>query len=361
MTNSGVALVGTDAALRAQLRSALEDEPTVVELHDFASVEEAERDAAAPSVALVDATELDDALAVAVLARLDLVWPETRLVVIAREADPSLVRSVLDAGGLSLLLAGADAGQVRATVHAALEGRGLLDVDVVRPVIDVYALLLSESRKRDRAVIESLAAAVEAKDSVTSRHLRQVSRLATQLAEHVDPALCRTDDFLYGCLLHDVGKIGVPEEILLKPGPLTDEEWQVMRRHPQTGARVVRPLGLSATVVDIVLYHHERWDGGGYPEGLAAEEIPLVARIFSVCDALEAMTADRPYRGPLPARMAFERVRIEAGQQFDPAIVEALERGVTAGTIALDDPAAGSPGETSARRFARDGLVGFPP
>ena len=122
----------------------------------------------------------------------------------------------------------------------------------------------------------------------------------------------------------------------MKPGALTADEWEVMRRHPATGARVVRPLGLSPVVTDIVLYHHERWDGRGYPEGLSAEEIPLSARIFSVCDALEAMTASRPYRGPVPASVAFERVRLESGQQFDPQVVEALTRGVETGEVELD-------------------------
>jgi putative two-component system response regulator len=136
-----------------------------------------------------------------------------------------------------------------------------------------------------------------------------------------------------------VGKIGVPEKILMKPGALTADEWEVMRRHPQTGARVVRPLGLAAVVTDVVLYHHERWDGGGYPDGLAGDEIPLAARIFSVCDALEAMTASRPYRGPLPVNVAFERVKIEAGQQFDPDVIAALTDGVESGSIDLDDAA----------------------
>jgi HD-GYP domain-containing protein (c-di-GMP phosphodiesterase class II) len=134
-----------------------------------------------------------------------------------------------------------------------------------------------------------------------------------------------------------------------------------MRRHPQIGARVVRPLGLSEVVVDVVLYHHERWDGGGYPQGLSADDIPLVARIFSVCDALEAMTAMRRYRDALPASVAYERVRSEAGTQFDPAIVRILERGVSSGDIDLDDPAGAHPDPGLPRRFSRDGLVGFPP
>ncbi len=361
MRRQQVALLGPDAALRARLRAALDDAPGIGAFLELESIDAIPSGGPGPAVTVLDATELDDTLAVAAIARLDLIWPATHLVVVARDGDPALVRSVLDAGALALLLAGAERSQVRATVVAALEGRGLLDVDVVRPVIDVYAVLLAQSRRRDRAVIESLAAAVEMKDSVTSRHLRQVSRLAGQLAEQVDPRLARTDDFVYGCLLHDVGKIGVPEEILTKPGPLTAEEWQIMRRHPQTGARVVRPLGLSSTVVDVVLYHHERWDGSGYPERLKGMEIPLVARIFSVCDALEAMTATRPYRDALPPKVAFERVRIEAGQQFDPAIVEALARGVRSGAIDIEDRSRGEADDTPLHRFAREGLVGLPP
>ena len=262
------------------------------------------------------------------------------------------------------MLRDADQDDVRAAVAAAAEGRGLIDVDVVRPTIDLYAVLLAESRRRDRAVIESLAAAVEAKDSVTSRHLRRVSRLATQLAELVDPddrpqprssssAACCTTSARSAC----------PRTSSPSPARSPQDEWEVMRRHPQIGARVVRPLGLSEVVVDVVLYHHERWDGGGYPQGLRGDDIPLVARIFSVCDALEAMTAD----APVPRRAArLGRVRARPdrrpGTQFDPAIVRILERGVSSGDIDLDEPA----GVESAARPAAAGsrgtaLVGFPP
>ncbi|HEV2813855.1 MAG TPA: HD domain-containing phosphohydrolase [Solirubrobacteraceae bacterium] len=275
--------------------------------------------------------------AAAGVALLDAGWPGTPCVVIHDDTDPAVVRTILDAGAVSIVKTSLRKDELRATLCAAADGRGLIDVDVVRPVIDLYATMHAESRRRNRAVIESLAAAVEAKDTVTSRHLRAVSRLATQLARKVEPAYCDGDDFLFGCLLHDVGKIGVPEKILMKPGALTPAEWEVMRRHPQTGARVVRPLGLAPVVTDVVLYHHERWDGRGYPEGLAADEIPLAARIFSVCDALEAMTATRPYRGPLPVSVAFERVKIEAGHQFDPDVISALAEGVSSGTIELED------------------------
>jgi putative nucleotidyltransferase with HDIG domain len=334
-------LIGGEGPGLRSLRAAVDDDPTLVHIGRIDDPD-SEHEGPDPHLAVVDTSELDADVAVSAVAKAVLRWPRAGVLAIAASAEPALVRSVLDAGAQSVMLRDADQ-------------------DVVRPTIDLYAVLLAGSRRRDRAVIESLAAAVEAKDSVTSRHLRRVSLLATQLAQLVDPAIGQTEEFLFGCLLHDVGKIGVPEDILSKPGPLTQEEWDIMRRHPQIGARVVRPLGLSEVVVDVVLYHHERWDGGGYPQGLAGDDIPLVARIFSVCDALEAMTAMRRYRDALPSSVAYERVRMEAGTQFDPAIVRILERGVSSGDIDLDDPTGAEPPPGLPRRFARDGLVGFPP
>ena len=330
--------VGTDAARQTRIDRVLEPCELTVTDHIAGPAEACLREEP-PRLALLDAVDLVVDQAVAGIAIIDSAWPDVPVVVMHDDTEPAVVRSLLDAGAVSIVRSTTSDRDLRATLQAASENHGLIDVDVVRPVIDLYATLHAESRRRNRAVIESLAAAVEAKDTVTSRHLRAVSRLATALAKEVEPSLCDDDDFLFGCLLHDVGKIGVPERILMKPGALTAEEWEVMRLHPETGARVVRPLGLSPVVTDVVLYHHERWDGGGYPEGRRKDDIPLPARIFSVCDALEAMTATRPYRGPLPAQVAFERVRLESGHQFDPDVIEALDSAVQSGTIDLTDGA----------------------
>jgi len=332
-----VTFVGSDRQRLDRVGRVLRGTDLAVTLHLTLPGEAARHAARPPDVVLLDASAGEVDRTIAGVALLDAAWPESCVVVIHDDTDPAVVRSILDAGALSIVPSTTSDRQLAATLEAATDGHGLIDVDTVRPVIDLYATLHAESRRRNRAVIESLAAAVEAKDTVTSRHLKAVSRLATQLARAVDPDLCTSDDFLFGCLLHDVGKIGVPERILMKPGSLTPDEWEVMRRHPQTGARVVRPLGLGDVVTDVVLHHHERWDGRGYPDGLAAEEIPLAARVFSVCDALEAMTAERPYRSPMPTAVAFERVRLEAGQQFDPDVIDALERGVHSGGIDLAD------------------------
>jgi putative nucleotidyltransferase with HDIG domain len=332
MPPATVIVVGAAPSTVITLRTILGSSPLVGRVLEAATPAAVEPVPGGASVAMLDVRSVADDLDAAVGRLRELGMP---VVAVADDADPAVVRRALDAGATSFMLTWADVRQVHATVSAACDGRGVVDLAVVRPVIDVFGALYDDARKRNRAVIESLAAAVEAKDAVTSDHLQAVTRLARQLAWMIEPALATADDFSFGCLLHDVGKIGVPGSILTKPGPLSPEEWQVMRLHPETGARIVEPLGLSTTVLEIVRSHHERWDGGGYPDGLGDDEIPLVARIFSVCDALEAMTARRPYRLPMPPLVALGRVMQERGGQFDPDVVDALEAGVASGEVQL--------------------------
>jgi HD-GYP domain-containing protein (c-di-GMP phosphodiesterase class II) len=127
-------------------------------------------------------------------------------------------------------------------------------------------------------------------------------------------------------LFHDIGKIGIPSDILQKPGPLTDEEFEIVKAHPELGEKILAPIDRLADVRPIVRACHERWDGGGYPDGKAGEEIPVEARIVLVCDAFHAMVTDRPYRGCMPAVEAVERLVESAGTQFDPRVVKAFVR-----------------------------------
>ena len=331
----GLAVVGAQPARLAHVRQVLDPSAVAVALTLEVPAAAADHLGRPPAVVLLDAVDADVDHAIAGVALLDAAWPGSGVVVMHDDTEPAVIRSILDAGALSIVTSTTRPPQLRATLEAAVGGHGIIDLDIVRPVIDLYATLHAESRKRNRAVIESLAAAVEAKDTVTSRHLHAVTRLAAQLAAAVDPELTASDDFLFGCLLHDVGKIGVPERILNKAGPLSEDEWEVMRLHPETGVRVIGPLGLAPMVSDLVLHHHERWDGGGYPGGLAGDGIPLAARIFSVCDALEAMTARRPYRRPLTPAAAMAEIRAETGRQFDPDVVTTLRDGVEGGDAGL--------------------------
>jgi ribonuclease P protein subunit RPR2 len=196
---------------------------------------------------------------------------------------------------------------------------------------DLSRTLQQERRQRQlleeayRQTVAVLVDVLEAKDPHTSRHAVRVRRYALELADASERSLLDDPSLEYGFLLHDVGKIAVPDRILNKPAPLDEEEMRLVRRHPVVGAELLRDVALLAGEgIRVVRSHHERWDGHGYPDGLAGGEIPFGARVFAVADALDAMTSDRPYRRALPWRTAAERIRAEAGRQFDPHVVAAF-------------------------------------
>jgi HD-GYP domain-containing protein (c-di-GMP phosphodiesterase class II)/putative methionine-R-sulfoxide reductase with GAF domain len=172
------------------------------------------------------------------------------------------------------------------------------------------------------STVEALANALEANDEYTSSHTRWITDMALKVGRKLGfdaPALKRLE---LGALFHDIGKIGIPTSILLKPGPLTEEERKIIEMHPELGERILEPIDRLAEVRTIVRSCHERWDGGGYPDGKSGEDIPVEARIVLVCDAFHAMTTDRPYRKRLRLEEAYRRLREGAGTQFDPAVVE---------------------------------------
>ncbi len=171
------------------------------------------------------------------------------------------------------------------------------------------------------ATMTSLALVVEAKDSTTRGHLDRTHSYGLALARKVDPALADLPQLGYGFFLHDIGKVGIPEHILCKAGPLSLDEWEVMRTHPLVGAQIVQPIRFLGDAVEIIRHHHERFDGHGYPSKLKGEEIPLPARIFAVADSFDAMTSDRPYRRALPMGHALDEIHRGAGTQFDPEVV----------------------------------------
>lgn len=177
-----------------------------------------------------------------------------------------------------------------------------------------------------RSTAAALAQAIEARDTGTGGHVHRVTALAQALLEQVDPVLAADEQLSFGFLLHDVGKIGVPDAILRKAGPLDAHERQIMDTHPEIGHRIVGQAGFSPLVGEIVLTHHERWDGTGYPRGLRGEQIPLPTRLFAVADSLDAMTSDRPYRRGIPLEDAVAEVVRHRGTQFDPGAVDALLR-----------------------------------
>jgi HD-GYP domain-containing protein (c-di-GMP phosphodiesterase class II) len=176
------------------------------------------------------------------------------------------------------------------------------------------------------ATVLTLASAVEAKDDYTGGHIHRVHDLGLLLARAIVPLEVDDPHLAYGFLLHDIGKLAVPDAVLNKPGKLDDKEWELMRGHPEAGVRILAPIPFLGKALDVVRHHHERWDGCGYPDGLAGEDIPRWARIFAVVDTVDAITSDRPYRAGMPLRIALEEIGKGAGAQFDPACVAAFLR-----------------------------------
>jgi putative nucleotidyltransferase with HDIG domain len=169
-----------------------------------------------------------------------------------------------------------------------------------------------------------LSAAIEARDPYAKGHSSRVTVFAQAMARRMGLDKERVSILRLGALLHDVGKLAVPSSVLLKRGPLTEAEIGQMRRHPAAGARMLETLGAPATILPVVLHHHERWDGAGYPAGRRGEEIPLEARVLCIVDSFDAMTSTRPYRAPRRPDEAWEELQRCAGTQFDPELVEAF-------------------------------------
>ncbi len=170
-------------------------------------------------------------------------------------------------------------------------------------------------------VIFSLAAAVEAKDAYTEKHTQRVGESARHLGLRLGLPEGALDSLYRGGIIHDIGKIGVPDAVLLKPGSLNADELVLMRAHPEIGENIVRPLRSGSDLLPIVRHHHEAWDGRGYPDGLRGTAIPLLARIVSVCDAFDALTNDRPYRSKMSEREALAVLTGGAGRQWDPDLI----------------------------------------
>jgi HD-GYP domain-containing protein (c-di-GMP phosphodiesterase class II) len=182
-----------------------------------------------------------------------------------------------------------------------------------------------ELRDSYRATVRALSNAVEARDAYTGKHAERVTAYGIALAQAIGLDTDRVPGIEFGFLLHDVGKVGVPDAILFKPGSLDETEFALIAQHPVIGSEILRDVDFLGDGKLVVRHHHERWDGTGYPDRLAGEAIPLAARVFAVADALDALTTDRPYRRGTRFSRARDEIRSNAGSQFDPGVVAALE------------------------------------
>ncbi|RKH52849.1 HD domain-containing phosphohydrolase [Corallococcus llansteffanensis] len=225
--------------------------------------------------------------------------------------------------------------ELMSSVRQAFEHRRLVEANerLTREVADKNEELLEVNQDLERRVIErtaglldGLISALDYRDTETQWHSRRVSLYARRLAQEIGLTGPALDVVEQGALLHDIGKIGVRDSILLKPGPLTPDEWVEMKQHPEFGYRMLAKMPYLHEAALIVLQHQERWDGKGYPLGLKGEEIVVGARIFCLVDTLDAITSDRPYRKGRPMSVARDEIRRCAGTQFDPALADAFLR-----------------------------------
>ncbi len=201
--------------------------------------------------------------------------------------------------------------------------------------------LESAHRRLQDTYLETVTALVEAltaKDTYLFGHSHNVAIYARAIAEELGLSRERIERLVHGCELHDLGKIAVPDTILMKPGPLDRNEFEIVKQHPVWGARILEPLSFLKDINEMVHQEHERWDGSGYPRGLRGEEIRLEARIISVADTLDAMVSDRPYRQRVGLPEAAEEIQRCAGTQFDPKVAEACVRVIRNGRITEASP-----------------------
>jgi putative two-component system response regulator len=194
-------------------------------------------------------------------------------------------------------------------------------------------LMLAQLKHAYKNSLLVLANAIESRDQYTHAHMHRLNAYAQALAKELGWDDAKLETLEFAAILHDIGKIYIPEEILQKEDKLNGKEWREMKRHPEVGARMIRDIPYLAGAVPLVLHHHERWDGEGYPTGLQADEIPLGARLLAVADSFDAMTSDRPYRKAMSSEEAYKEITEQSGLQFDPKVVEALMNCWTDGRI----------------------------
>ncbi len=179
-----------------------------------------------------------------------------------------------------------------------------------------------ETNFDDHELVECITSALDARDPYTGNHSRRVSDMACFLSARLGLSEDEVQEIHIAGHLHDIGKIGIPDRILLKEGRLDEDEWQIMKRHPEIGAQIMRRSEHFARIAAILLHHHERWDGKGYPFGAKGEEIPLGARIIAVCDSIDAMASKRSYRNALPMEVVRAEIEKNSGIMYDPRITQ---------------------------------------
>jgi putative two-component system response regulator len=320
MMPSTILIVDDEAGGRYTLESILEEQGYHIEMAENGreALEKARQ--LLPDVILLDVMMPDmDGFEVCQRVRKDPVLAEIPIIMLTALDDRKSFLTGLESGADDYITKPYDRHELRARL-----------LGITR--LNRYKKLLDERANIEKVHEQLLAAydatiagwshALDLRDKETEGHSQRVTDLSERLARMMGVSEVDLHNMRRGALLHDIGKLGVPDSILLKPDKLTEEEWDVMRKHPQYAYDMIYPIEYLRPSLDIPYSHHEKWDGTGYPRGLKGEEIPLTARIFAVMDVWDALTSDRPYRPAWSEEKAFEYIREQSGKHFDPRVAE---------------------------------------
>ena len=262
-------------------------------------------------------------------------YPNLAFLMVTGEDETRVGVRAMQLGADDYLLKPFDADVVLGSLHRALQKKKLeREVQEYRLRLEEMVsertqqlrIALQQTERSYEDTLEALGAAIDLRDSPTAGHSRRVFLYSMELAKSIGGLEQEIRSIAMGAWLHDIGKLAIPDRVLLKPGPLTDSEWEIMRRHARIGYELVKSISFLSGAAEIVLTHHERFDGSGYPQKMKGDEIPFGARIFAVADTLDAMTSDRPYRAALPLQAARDVIERGSGTLFDPLVAAAFLR-----------------------------------
>lgn len=332
-------IVDDDESVRRIVAAILEDEG-----YEAITTDRAERALSlieeAPFALVVTDLKMPDHDGLWLLGELRRCHPDTAVIMMTGYGQVDTAVQCLKYGAYDYLTKPVRVNQLSASVLRALDRRRL-ELENRAYQKGLEGAVKEKTRELETAynainqtynmTLEALVTALDARECETGHHSQRVVRMTLEIADRMGIRGPEREHIARGALLHDIGKIGVPDPVLLKPGRLTPDEWAEMRKHPEIGARILSGIPFLEVAADIVLSHQERWDGEGYPRGLRGHEIPVGARIFAVADAVDAITSDRPYRRGRSFFCARDEIRSHAGSQFDPHVVDVFS------TITEDD------------------------
>jgi len=255
-------------------------------------------------------------------------YPDISVIMVTAIADMQTAIQCMKRGAYDYLVKPFELDEITISVGRALEKRGLEleNKEYQHHLEEKVAEQANKIRSAFISAITSLVYALEAKDAYTSGHSQRVAELSAAIARELHLSQRHIDKLKLAGLLHDIGKIGVQESVLNKPGRLTEAEFELVKRHPVIGERILRPIIEIEEILEVVRSHHEHYNGKGYPDGLKNDKIPLGARILAISDAYEAMTSERPYRASMSAGAARNEIKRNKGKQFDPEIADTFTR-----------------------------------